>query len=120
MSVETFVNALIPQYKDDEDMAAYIALSECQTNRCWYGCKSDYAVALRVAHLYTLNKGRPTGDAGSVASKKEGDLSIGYAAGSGKGINDLDQTHYGKQLQGLAKQGGAFMGVTGGNGRCGC
>jgi hypothetical protein len=120
MSVQSVIEVIAPQFKDNENLDTYIQLAECQTNRCWYGCKADLAVALRVAHTMTLNITRPNGDAGAIASKKEGDLSISYGKNSNNGgDSNLDQTHYGVQLQDLMKQGNAFVGITGGTGLCG-
>lgn len=92
-------------------------MSEGQTSRCFYGANADRAVALRAAHMLSLDKSvlRTNGETGAISSKKEGDLSIGFVAGAGQGINDLDQTHYGKQLKGLRKGSGSFIGVSGGN-----
>lgn len=117
MSVSTVLSVLAPQFDTTSDRDTYLQLSENLTSRCFYGVNADMAVALRAAHMMSLNTSvlRANGETGAISSKKEGDLSIGFVAGAGQGINDLDQTHYGKQLKGLTKSSGTFIGVSGGN-----
>lgn len=121
MSASAVLSVIAPQFDSVSARNEYIAMAENQTNRCWFGANADRAVALRAAHMLALDTSllRANGETGAISSKKEGDLSIGFVAGAGQGVNDLDQTHYGKQLQGLTAGGGMFLGVTGGNDR-GC
>lgn len=117
MSVSSILSRIAPQYDSTPDRNGFISDAESMTNRCWYGVNADRAVALMAAHMIALNTSliRQNGETGAISSKKEGDLAIGFVAGAGQGINDLDQTHYGKQLKHLRAGGGAFLGVTGGN-----
>jgi len=117
MSASAILSVIAPQFDDVSGRDEYLSMAENQTNRCWYGVNADRAVALRAAHMMALDKSlaRTNGETGAISSKKEGDLAIGFVAGAGKGIFDLDQTHYGKQLQGLSAGSGMYIGVTGGN-----
>lgn len=121
MSASTKLSVIAPQYDDISGRDEYLSDAENATNRCWYGVNADRAVALRAAHMIALDRSlaRTNGETGAISSKKEGDLSINFVAGVGQGMDDLDQTHYGKQLKALAQSGGAFLGVTGGRDR-GC
>lgn len=121
MSADSRLSVIAPQFDTVTNRSEYLVMAEEQTNRCWYGTNADTAVALMAAHMMALNTSnlRMNGETGAISSKKEGDLAIGFVAGAGQGIGDLDQTHYGKQLQRLTKGGGFFVGVTGGNDRGG-
>lgn len=123
MSVLSILQTIAPDLASDPNVQDNIALAELQTNRCWYGAKADYAVALRTAHNMSLNTSplRSNGEAGAVTTKKEGDLSISFGkTGNSKSNDPLDQTHYGIQLKKLRMSSGPFLGVTGGNGRVTC
>lgn len=121
MSASTILSVIASQFDSNPDRNEYLSMAENQTNRCWYGRNADRAVALRAAHMMALDTSpiRQNGETGAISSKKEGDLAIGFVAGAGQGINDLDQTHYGKQLKALTAGGGFMLGITGGNVR-GC
>lgn len=122
MSVSNILSVIAPQYNSTAGRDTFIQMAENLTNRCWYGVNADLAVALRSAHMMALNTAslRLNGEAGAISSKKEGDLSIAFQnVSSGFNDSDLSQTHYGRQLIGLVKTGGMFLGVTGGN-DCGC
>ena len=120
MSVLTVLETIAETYSVNPKVNNFIALAELQTNRCWFGTKADYAVALRTAHMMSMTTSslRNNGEAGAVSSKKEGDLSITFNTGTD--TSDLSQSHFGKTLMELQKQGGAFTGVTGGNDRFSC
>ena len=107
MSADAALRIIAPQYNDVDNRDDFLAMAECETNRAWFGCSADRAVALYAAHLIALatDPNRQNGEAGAVSSKKEGDLAIGYVIGAGKGVDDLDQTVYGKQLKALRLKG---------------
>lgn len=117
MSAVLIFDLIAPQFKDSPDKLGFISLAQSRTNACFYGNGADQAIALRAAHMMTLAS-RTSGDAGAILSKREGDLSVTYAVMAGTG-EDLDSTHYGRQLKGLRKGSGAFIGVTGGLDGCG-
>ena len=117
MSASSVLSVIAPQFDSVSGRSEYLSMAEGQTNRCFYGTNADRAVALRAAHMMSLDKSllRTNGETGAISSKKEGDLAIGFATGMNQDSGDLDQTHYGKQLKGLANGSGAFISVTGGN-----
>ena len=112
MTASQIIDLIAPGYASDPDKASFITLAKMQTSLCFYGDNYQFAVALRAAHMLVL-RDRASGDAGPIASKREGDLAVSYGVGSTDG-GDLSLTHYGQQLQGLRKGSGAFIGVTGG------
>lgn len=121
--VKDILDVIAPQFPDDAARNLYIELATERTNVCFYKGKTNQAIAYLTAHMMTLsdpNGAHSGGESGSVASKKEGDLSISFAPLGGganagnSGISpDLSQTHYGTQLAGLRKGSGMFMSVTG-------
>lgn len=122
MSASDILSTIAPQFDSDPTRDSNLSLAEQMTNRCFYGAKSDLAVALRAAHTMTLNTSslRSNGEVGSIVGKKEGDLSISFSSGSTKVKGNLGMTHYGVQLHELMNSCNTFVGVTGGNGRCLC
>lgn len=118
-SVEQILGAIASQFASSPDLPVFKELAELQTSGDFFGQKYNLAVALRIAHQMTLaspTSGRTSGEAGSVTSKSEGDLSIGF---SGPGASaqaadaDLSQTKFGLQLIALRRGCGPFVGVTG-------
>lgn len=103
------------QYASDPNKNNYIIIARSRTNAGWYVDNAEYAIALRAAHMITLDKrAQDNGGGGEIASKREGDLSIAYHKGNTDDNSDLALTPYGRQLAGLRKESGAFIGVTGG------
>ena len=120
MNASSIAQALAPQLAALPTWATYEALARMQTNACTFGEKTELAVALRALHTATLSTTRPTGEAGAVTSKKEGDLSIGFggSGSAGSATGSLNSTHWGQQLQDLITGATAFAGVTGVGGFC--
>lgn len=117
-SVQTILEAIAPAVAASAGVDVYISLATSRTSTCYYGEQTNYAIALRSAHIGSLAlRGGGSGDAGSIASKKEGDLAISYSSTS-KGLDsdsDLAQTSYGLQLIDLRDSLNASIGVTGGH-----
>ena len=102
-------------------------MAEQRTNRPFYGLKANQAVALLAAHIWFLlgsgNGGAGSGSAeggvtGSIASKREGDLAIGYGSGAASGATSPDEaelalTRWGLMLLNLRKGCKPFVGVCG-------
>ena len=102
----------------------YIAMAEERTSaygdNAWASeATRNLAVALRALHEWSLDTTRPFYEAGSVASKREGELSMGFAD-QGRSAKqtpldpDLSQTTWGRELLGLAR--GSFQKVMVGGG----
>lgn len=108
-----------PALAADPGIEVYLELAELRTSpastRGWSEGKRALAVALRVMHEMTIQKTRPLGEAGSLDSKVEGELSVTFSdralqisASKGSAISlDLSQTQYGRRLIGLIK--GTFI-----------
>lgn len=127
LSVEQYLRALAPQCIADGGYEVFINMAEQRTNRCFYGLKANQAVALLAAHIWFLlgsgNGGAGSGSAeggitGSVVSKREGDLAIGYGSGAASGSSDMSDselalTRWGLMLLNLRKGCKPFIGVCG-------
>ena len=109
MSTPTqIIQALNPTMYADPGLNIYLEQAENTTSRGYFQSAIDngnLAVALKAMHMWTLAQ-RTLGESGAVSNKSEGQLSVGFAnAGKMAGRNDdLDQTHWGKQLINLIKQ----------------
>lgn len=117
MSASTILASIAPQFDTNVYRADHLELAALQVSEGWFGAKYNFAVALVAAHMLSLNTSpdRQNGETGTIASKKEGDLSISFAAGGmSDALNDYDQTHYGKQFLNLRKSCGIAMSITGG------
>lgn len=127
LSVEQYLRAFAPQCVADGGCEVFINMAEQRTNRPFYGLKANQAVALLAAHIWFLlgsgNGGAGSGSAeggvtGSIASKREGDLAIGYGSGAASGATSPDEaelalTRWGLMLLNLRKGCKPFVGVCG-------
>lgn len=138
LSVDQYIAAIAPALVTDANKAVFVEMATERTNRCFYGEKYNQAVALLAAHTaFLLNAqagamgagsgSTEAGSVGAITSKREGDLSVSYGAGtvsvSDAGVSDaeLAQTRFGLMLLALRKGCRPFMGVvTGGRGRGRC
>lgn len=121
--VEIF-DAIAPKLAANSAKLVYLQLAEDRTSPCFFGANRSQAVALRAAHTMSLflDPLRAGGTGGAITQKAEGDLSISFGAAQGSTVdNDLSQTSYGRQLDGLIRGSGAFVGVSGNvlRGSCG-
>ena len=118
LGASAILDIVAPQFATDPNKSDFITLATGRTNINFYGDNANLAIALRAAHMMTL---RDLGEAGGtgggeLASKREGDLALSFHKGSQSDSDgDLALTSYGRQLQGLTRGSGAFIGVTGGN-----
>lgn len=123
LSVEQYLRAFAPQCIADGGYEVFINMAEQRTNRCFYGIKANQAVALLAAHIWFLlgsgNGGAGSGNAeggvtGSIVSKREGDLAIGYGSGAlSPDDAELALTRWGIMLLNLRKGCKPFIGVCG-------
>lgn len=130
LSIEAYIAAVAPGLAQDPGCSVFVEMAEERTQRNFYGQKYNQAVALMAAHIwYLLGSGSPSvpgsgnaegGSTGSIISKREGDLSVGYGTGAVAatsvkvGDTDLAQTRWGLQLLAIRKGCKPFMGVCGG------
>jgi hypothetical protein len=102
-----------PNLYSDSALNIWVALAQEQLSSCFFGNNYNLAVALKAAHMYTLtNRNGGSGDAGVIASKSEGGLSVSYVVSSNSD-EDLGQTSFGLELAKLMKSSGAAASVTG-------
>ena len=102
------IQAMNPNMFLDPGLPIYLEMAENTTSRGFFQSavdNGDLAVSLKAMHMWTLAQ-RTLGESGMVNGKSEGALSIGYAATAKMMTrnDDLDQTHWGKQLINLIKQ----------------
>ncbi len=131
LTVDEYLAALAPEFSSDAGRDVFVNMAEQRTNKLFYGEKTNQAIALLAAHIwYVLGAGSEAvpgsgrssgGSIGTVTSKREGDLSVGFGSGGvaaasvGVGDADLAQSRWGLQLLALRKGCKPFMGVCGGS-----
>ena len=118
-SATSIFDIIASQFADNANKASYIAWSRAQTSKETYGVAYERAIALRAAHMMTLDNDLARvagGSGGNISSKKEGDLSISFdgSVTAGDRNADLKQTHYGVQLLGLRRGAVTAIAATGG------
>lgn len=132
MTENEYIAAIAPGLAADAAaLPVFLDMARQRTNAAFYGAKYAQAVALLAAHLWVLTGSSSpaggnaeAGSTGSVASKREGDLSISYSspasalASRGAAEAEFAQTRYGLQLLALRKGCGPFIEVPGDG--CGC
>ena len=133
-TVEQYIQAVAPALLQDPSLDVYVEMAKERTDRAFYGVKYNHAVALMAAHIAfllgagTLGAGSGNaegGSVGSIASKREGDLSVSFgscavaSAIKNAGDADLSQTRWGLMLISLRKGCKPFFGVCGSRGRDG-
>ena len=112
------LSAIASRFDGAANRDLFLQMAESRTSSTYYGLNRSDAVALRAAHLLTVNEAANASDGenmGPVASKSEGDLSVSYgklSSGAG-GDSDLASTSYGRQLLGLRRASGTGVQVTG-------
>ena len=104
LSVNQIISAICSGLAADSTLDSYIEMAMEQTSTTFFGANRNRAIALRAAHMWTLdrNSNRTNGEAGAIQSKTEGKLSLSFAVSSNND-DDLSQTHYGRQLKSLLK-----------------
>jgi len=118
LSVKQIIEVRCPGLYTSTGLDIYIEIAENQISSCYYGSNRNLAVALLSCHQYTMDQ--RGGTAGTISTKREGDLSVSYSTIASKnGGSDLDQTSYGKELQSLTrKSGSGAISVTGADITC--
>lgn len=101
-----------PDLATNERADIWIEMASFRVSKCYFKGAYYLALALMAEHIGALEDRGSDGVAGAITSKREGDLSIGFAAGSDS--DDLSATSYGREYQSLLKQYSPRPGVTGG------
>lgn len=100
MSASSLLSTIAPQFDDTTGRSDFIAIAQSQVG-CIFGDKADLATAYLSAHFIALftDSLRQKGESGSITSKREGDLALGFgnfASGAGSDAG-LSMTTYGQQ-----------------------
>lgn len=98
---------------EDSRYALWLKGSMLRVGRCYFRGAYVYALAVMVMHKAALADLAEDGAAGAVTSKREGDLSVSYSAGSSSDDSDLSLTVFGREYLGLLMQYSPRPGVTG-------
>ena len=109
------LTAIAPQFDAVDSRQTILDLSESLTSSTFFGENRALAVALRAAHILTINEGASAtsgGTTGPISSKREGDLSVSFGSAGNTGTA-LSSTAYGLQLQDLSKMSGSTVRTTG-------
>ncbi len=119
MAVLDIITMQYPAMAALPNISNWIAYAEGKTNRPYFNQNGDEAVALLAMHMYVISPAsgnRPMSEAGTITSKKEGELSINFGQVSNRSYtNDsLDQSAFGKQLKALIRAQTPAIGVIGG------
>ena len=93
------LSIIAPQFDSEASRQGHLDQAETSTSTTHFGVLRDRAVALRAAHTLKLATDTArNGDAGPVASKREGDLGISFGSSKGSGSGYLQLTSYGQEL----------------------
>ncbi len=102
-----------PELAAAERCGAWVKMAQFRVGRCYFGDAYLFALSLMASHIGALEGRGSDGDAGRIASKREGDLSVSYAGGTSGDDGDLSSTAYGLQYLALLKQYSKRPGITG-------
>ena len=118
MNAIDYIELNLPTLFASSNVNKWIAMATELTNAGYFGTQAQYAIALRIMHIFCLSPAgglRAHGESGSIGSETEGGLSISYQATASSYRNDdLDQTSFGKQLKALIRSITPAVGVIGG------
>lgn len=101
--VLTYITAMCPALSTSAAYDIYVELATDMTDINYFGTKyTNYAIALRAMHNFSVDRERPLGEAGLVTAKTEGRVSIHYWNQVPEhSSSDLHMTAYGKRLWAL-------------------
>jgi hypothetical protein len=109
-SSEDILQVICPALVADSGFDIYLEMAESVTSSDYFGTSYSMAVALRAAHMYTLNTQR-RGQSGVITYLMEGRLAKSFG-GIGVVRNELELTNYGQQLLSLMRMQGPAITVT--------
>lgn len=104
ISITTWIGLIAPQFASNASLSEYVAAAAEQLDVATWGGAYNQAVALLACHYMQLAANGAAGGggaAGAVASRKAGDVSIGYGASSSAAGTGYDLTIYGQQFVAL-------------------
>ena len=111
---DKLLSFLTADVADSDRLDALIEGAELRVGRAYFGKAYVYALSLMVMHKAQLESMAAEGASGPVTQKREGDISVSYAAGDGSsGNGDLSSTTYGQEYLALLEQYSPRPGITG-------
>jgi hypothetical protein len=112
-TITEILTALCPSLMTSGISDLYIDIATEETSADFFGKYYSYAIALRSAHIYTLDVSRPNGDAGLITAKAEGRLQMSFLHNMTRASkSDLNMTSYGQRLQSLIRSLGPIASVS--------
>jgi hypothetical protein len=109
-SPEDLLAVICPSLLTTSGYQSYLDVAEIRTSSSFFGGAYPLAVALRAAHMYTLNTQRG-GQSGIVTYLMEGRLAKSFG-GIGVVRKELELSNYGQQLIGLIRASGPAITTT--------
>lgn len=98
---EEIIAVICPTMLTIPGYQVYIDMATARTSQGFFHAQYELAIALRAAHMYTLNT-KQGGQAGVVTYKMEGRLAVSYG-GTGVIRDELELSNYGLQLKALIR-----------------
>lgn len=118
LPVATYIDNMCPLLAASAAYDMYVELATDMTDSTYFGAKyTNYAIALRAMHNFSIDRNRSDGEAGLVTAKSEGRVSIHYWNQVPEhSASDLHMTTYGKRLLMLMRSLKARASVANGSG----
>ena len=109
------VASLPQEYAQSPRLDAWILGASYHVGACYFKKAYVYALSLMVAHIAALETRGSDGEAGVIASKREGDIAVSFGSTKSEGDDGwLSSTSFGQQFLLLKKQYSPRPQVTGG------
>lgn len=105
--IKVYFDAVAPAFANDARYQVFIEIAEDRCDRGYFGASWTKAMAYLTAHLMEMSS-RNGSESGTVTSRREGDISVTFAAGE-QNDSDLYMTTFGKMY--LALLNGRSPGV---------
>ena len=105
--IKVYFDAVAPAFANDARYPVFLEIAEDRCDRTYFGESWTKAMAYLTAHLMEMSS-RNGSESGPVTSRREGDISVTFAAGE-QNDSDLYMTTFGKMY--LALLNGRSPGV---------
>lgn len=115
--IKVYFDAVAPAFANDARYQVFLEIAEDRCDRGYFGDSWTKAMAYLTAHLMEMSS-RNGSESGPVTSRREGDISVTFAAGE-QNDSDLYMTTFGKMYiallngrsQGVILSGGCHYGM---------
>ena len=111
--IEKALHFMPPELSAKGRARVWLEMAQLRVSRCYFGDAYPLALSYLASHMGTLEDRGDGGEVGSVTSKSEGNISIGYSAAGGGTNDDLLQTIYGRAYLELLHSKRPVPGITG-------